>query len=115
MKSKFLALAIATAALNVFALAVGHAQGYIVNGHNASKAEAQFLTSYSAPPGSGSPMDMASRGLPMSTRRRSQRPAPSAGMSSTCSFATDLTPPRQRIGRLLCNTRSANHVGPPPR
>ena len=33
MKSKFLALAIATAALNVFAPAVGHAQNYIVNGH----------------------------------------------------------------------------------
>ena len=31
--------------------AVGHAQDYIVNGHNASKAEAQFLASYSAPAG----------------------------------------------------------------
>jgi hypothetical protein len=51
MKSTFLALAIATAALNVFAPAVGHAQDYIVNGHNASKAEAQFLASYSAPAG----------------------------------------------------------------
>ena len=51
MKSTFLALAIATAALNVFAPAVGHAQGYIVNGHSASKAEAQFLASYSAPAG----------------------------------------------------------------
>jgi hypothetical protein len=45
MKSTFLALAIATAALNIFAPAVGHAQDYIVNGHNASKAEAQFLAS----------------------------------------------------------------------
>jgi hypothetical protein len=51
MKSTFLALAIATAALNAFAPAVGHAQDYIVNGHNASKAEAQFLASYSAPAG----------------------------------------------------------------
>ena len=51
MKSKFLALAIATVALNLFAPAVGHAQDYIVNGHNASKAEAQFLASYSAPAG----------------------------------------------------------------
>jgi hypothetical protein len=51
MKSKFLALVIATAALNVFAPAVGYAQDYIVNGHNASKAEAQFLASYSAPAG----------------------------------------------------------------
>ena len=51
MKSTFLALAIATAALNVFAPAVGYAQDYIVNGHNASKAEAQFLASYSAPVG----------------------------------------------------------------
>jgi hypothetical protein len=30
----------------VAASAVGHAQDYIVNGHNASKAEAQFLASY---------------------------------------------------------------------
>ncbi len=45
MKSTFLALAIATAALNIFAPAVGHAQDYIVNGHSASKAEAQFLAS----------------------------------------------------------------------
>jgi hypothetical protein len=51
MKSTFLALAIATAALNAFTPAVGHAQDYIVNGHNASKAEAQFLASYSAPTG----------------------------------------------------------------
>ena len=51
MKSTFLALAIATAALNIFAPAVGYAQDYIVNGHNASKAEAQFLASYSAPAG----------------------------------------------------------------
>ena len=46
MKSKFLALAIATAALNVFAPVVGHAQGNLVNGRAASKAEAQLLTSY---------------------------------------------------------------------
>jgi hypothetical protein len=51
MKSTFLALAIATAALNVFAPAVGYAQDYVVNGHSASKAEAQFLASYSAPAG----------------------------------------------------------------
>ena len=46
MKSKFLALTIAIAALNVFAPAVGHAQGFQVNGHAASKAEAQLLVSY---------------------------------------------------------------------
>jgi hypothetical protein len=51
MKSTFLALAIATAALNLFAPTVGHAQDYIVNGHSASKAEARFLASYSAPAG----------------------------------------------------------------
>jgi hypothetical protein len=51
MKSKFLALAIATAALNVFAPTVGYAQDYLVNGRKASKAEAQFLASYSAPAG----------------------------------------------------------------
>jgi len=51
MKSTFLALAIATAALNVFAPAIGYAQDYVVNGHNASKAEVQFLASYSAPAG----------------------------------------------------------------
>jgi hypothetical protein len=51
MKSKFLALAIAAAALNVFAPGIGHAQDYIFNGHKASKAEARFLASYSAPAG----------------------------------------------------------------
>jgi hypothetical protein len=51
MKSKPLALAIATAALNVFDPAVAHAQDYIVNGHEASMAEAQFLASYSVPAG----------------------------------------------------------------
>ena len=45
MKSTFLALAIATAALNLFAPAVGHAQDYIVNGHNASKASASIPAS----------------------------------------------------------------------
>jgi hypothetical protein len=51
MKSTSLAVAVATAALNIFAPAVGHAQDYIVNRHKASKAEAQFLASYSAPVG----------------------------------------------------------------
>jgi len=52
MRSTFLALGIATAtALNIFAPAVGYAQDYVVNGHSASKAEAQFLASYSAPAG----------------------------------------------------------------
>jgi hypothetical protein len=31
--------------------ASGYAQDYVVNGHNASKVEAQFLASYSAPAG----------------------------------------------------------------
>ena len=52
MKSKFLALAIATAALNVLAPAIGHAQGFLVNGHAASKAEAQLLVSYGVQKGS---------------------------------------------------------------
>jgi hypothetical protein len=30
---------------------LAHAQDYVVNGHAASKAEAQFLSSYSAPAG----------------------------------------------------------------
>ena len=67
MKSTILAVAVATAALNIFAPAVGHAQDYIVNGHKASKAEAQFLASYSASRrASGRSMDMASHELPMS-------------------------------------------------
>jgi hypothetical protein len=70
MKSTFLALAIATAALNIFAPAVGHAQDYIVNGHNASKAEAHFLASFSAQAGTGRSMDMAYRELPI------EHPAP---------------------------------------
>ena len=47
---KFLVLAAATVALNAFA-PVAHAQDYTVNGHAASKAEVQFLASYSAPAG----------------------------------------------------------------
>ena len=43
MKSTFLALAIATAALNLFAPSVGHAQDYIVNGHNASNSCSRWL------------------------------------------------------------------------
>ena len=47
---KFLVLAAAAAAINVFA-PPAHAQDYVVNGHAASKVEAQFLASYSAPAG----------------------------------------------------------------
>ena len=47
---KFLVLAAATVALNAFA-PLAHAQDYTANGHVASKAEAQFLASYSAPAG----------------------------------------------------------------
>ena len=47
---KLLVLATATVALNVF-VPRAHAQDYLANGHAASKAEAQFLTSYSAPAG----------------------------------------------------------------
>jgi hypothetical protein len=47
---KFLVLAAAVVALNVFA-PTAHADEYVVNGHAASKAEAQFLASYSAPAG----------------------------------------------------------------
>jgi hypothetical protein len=61
MKSTSLTLAIATAALNVFAPAVGHAQDCIVYGHNASKAKAQLLASYSARRFTGRSTDMASR------------------------------------------------------
>ena len=47
---RFFMLVAATVALDVFAPVV-HAQDYTVNGHAASKAEAQFLASYSAPAG----------------------------------------------------------------
>ena len=47
---QYLVLTAAIVALNVFA-PLAHAQDYIVNGHAASKAEAQFLASYSAPAG----------------------------------------------------------------
>jgi hypothetical protein len=47
---KFLVLAAATLALNAIAPRA-HAQDYVVNGHTATKAEAQLLTSYSAPAG----------------------------------------------------------------
>jgi hypothetical protein len=47
---RFLVLVAATVALDVFAPVV-HAQDYVVNGHAASKAEAQFFASYNAQPG----------------------------------------------------------------
>jgi hypothetical protein len=47
---KLLVLCAATVALNAFA-PLADAQDYVVNGHAASKAEAQLLTSYSAPAG----------------------------------------------------------------
>ena len=48
---RFLILVVAgMVALNVFAPVV-RAQDYVVNGHAATKAEAQLLTSYSAPSG----------------------------------------------------------------
>jgi hypothetical protein len=84
MKSKFLALAIATAALNVFAPAVGHAQGYIVNGHNASKAEAQFLASYSAPAGQ---WQADGYGI---LRVADEHPAPVAKTGSKCWYVLDV-------------------------
>ena len=94
MKSTFLAVAIATAALNLFAPAVGHAQGYIVNGHNASKAEAQFLASYNAPAGhwqvDGYGISRVADEHPAPPVVTVRPPAASAGMSSMCSFATDL-------------------------
>ena len=48
---KFLAIAAVTVGLSAAATTVANAQGYLVNGHPASKAEAQFLASYSAPAG----------------------------------------------------------------
>ena len=47
---KFIALAVVAVALNVLG-PVAHAQDYVVNGHEASRAEAQLLTFYSAPAG----------------------------------------------------------------
>ncbi len=47
---KLIALGVVTVALNVLG-AVAYAQDYVVNGHAASKAEAQLLTFYSAPAG----------------------------------------------------------------
>jgi hypothetical protein len=71
------------------------------NGHNASKAEAQFLASYSAPAGhwqvDGYGISRVAMSIP---RRQSLRsPAASARMSSMCSFATDL------MARSLCQHR----------
>jgi hypothetical protein len=48
---KFLAIAAVTVGLSAAATTVANAQNYLVNGHAASKAEAQFLASYSAPAG----------------------------------------------------------------
>ena len=82
--------------------AVGHAQDYIVNGHNASKAEAQFLASYSAPAGrwqvDGYGISLVADEHPAPPQSL-RPPAASAGMSSMCSFATDL------MARSLCQHR----------
>ena len=43
---KFLAIAAVTVGLSAAATTMANAQGYLVNGHAASKAEAQLLTSY---------------------------------------------------------------------
>ena len=89
MKSKFLALAIATAALNVFAPAVGQCSGL-------HRQWAQGIEGRGAVPG----LLQRPEGqwvvrriwhlaeLPMRSRPL-RRPAPSAGMSSTCSSASE--------------------------
>lgn len=83
MKSTFLALAIVTAAaLNVFAPAVAYAQDYVVNGHSASKAEAQFLASYSAPAGQ---WQIDGYGI---SRVADEHPAPPAGRK--CWYVLDV-------------------------
>ena len=86
MKSTFLSLVIATAALNIFAPAVGHAQDYIVNGHEASKAEAQFLASYSAPAGH---WQVDGYGI---SRVADEHPAPpvAKGAGSKCRYVLDV-------------------------
>jgi len=84
MRSTFLALVIATAALNVFAPAVGYAQDYVVNGHHASKAEAQLLASYSAPTGQ---WQVDGYGI---ARVADEHPAPPAG--HRCWYVLDVQP-----------------------
>jgi hypothetical protein len=77
--------------LDVFAPVV-RAQNYVVNGHVATEAEAQLLTSYSALGGEWRVDGYGSRGLPMSTRPGWCRsPARSAGTCSTSRFAIDLS------------------------
>ena len=77
--------------LDVFAPVV-RAQDYVVNGHAATKAEAQLLTLTAPQPASGGSTGMASRGLSMSPRPEWCRsPARSAGTCSTSSFAIDLS------------------------
>ena len=46
MKKKFLAIAAVTVGLSAAATTIANAQDYLVNGHAASKAEAQLLVSY---------------------------------------------------------------------
>jgi hypothetical protein len=66
--SRFLILVAVMVALDVFAPVV-RAQDYVVNGHSASKAEAQLLTSYRAQPGrwvvDGYGISMAADGHPV--------------------------------------------------
>ena len=76
--------------LDVFAPVV-RAQDYVVNGHAATKAEAQLLTSYSAPAGEWRIDGYGIARVATSTRLLWRRPlARSAGTCSTSSFAIDL-------------------------
>jgi hypothetical protein len=91
---KALAIAAVTVGLG-FANLPAHAQGYVVNGRDASRAEVQLLVSHGAQPGKwlvdGYGISAAADATRSSHRRLPAADA-SAGTSSTCSCATDLRP-----------------------
>jgi hypothetical protein len=81
---KFLAIAAVTVGLSAAATTVANAQNYLVNGHAASKAEAQFLASYSAPAG-----QWQSDGYGI-LRVADEHPAPVARTGSKCWYVLDV-------------------------
>src|SRR3984957_16131740 len=93
MKSTILAVAVATAALNIFAPAVGHARTTSSTGTRLRRRRRSSWRPTAPRRASGRSMDMASHELPMSIQHRQslRPPAASAGMFSMCSFAIDLT------------------------
>jgi hypothetical protein len=83
---KFLAIAAVTVGLSAAATTVANAQGYLVNGHAASKAEAQLLTSYGVQKG-----NWVVDGYGIASADSGQiRPAAAASSGQKCWYVLDV-------------------------